>query len=148
MRRSGPTHRSPLWKRFVVDQRDRRSGKIIPRASTASKSGLPASSLHDSGNSVAMSQRLTTAELSAALSLSPTDEREKGALMPGRGRSYEEHRWYYHPSVPDCLDFETKLRHLLEELPAASSGQPGKANVRGCSNDWGQSFYSIGQPGL
>jgi hypothetical protein len=27
MRRSGPTHRSPLWKRFVVDQRDRHSGK-------------------------------------------------------------------------------------------------------------------------
>ncbi len=38
--------------------------------------------------------------------------------MPGGGRSYDEHRWYYHSSVPDCLDFETKLKHLLDELSA------------------------------
>ena len=64
------------------------------------------------------SQSVPAVEISEALSLVPTDENEKGALMPGGRRSYGEHRWYFHPSVPDCLDFETKIRHLLEELPA------------------------------
>ncbi len=64
------------------------------------------------------SHRLSTSEISAALSLSPTDEKEKGALMPGGRRVYGENRWYYCPSVPDCLDFATKLKHLLDELPA------------------------------
>ena len=64
------------------------------------------------------SQCVPAAEISAALSLPATEEKEKGAVMPGGRRTYDEHRWYYHPSVPDCLDFETKLKHLLNELPA------------------------------
>ena len=64
------------------------------------------------------SQCVPAAEISAALSLPATEEKEKGAVMPGGRRTYDEHRWYYHPSVPDCLDFETKRKHLLSELPA------------------------------
>ncbi len=76
------------------------------------------------------SQRLSVAEISAVLGISPTDQRSKGQLLPGGRRAYQEHRWYYHPDVPDCLDFETKLNRLLQQLPAEKvQSLPGDCSV-------------------
>lgn len=93
---------------------------------------------------VIYSQRSIPAEISAVLSMSATDQREKGVLL---GRvALREHRWYHHSSLPDCLDFETKLKRLLDELPADKvHSLPGDCEVciqvayyeyQGCPGGW------------
>ncbi|WP_110987954.1 DUF4279 domain-containing protein [Acaryochloris thomasi] len=59
---------------------------------------------------------VTTAEISAALSLQPTKTQAKGDPIANGLRRCPKHRWEYKPDVPDCLDFETKLRHLFGDL--------------------------------
>lgn len=65
------------------------------------------------------SPNVTAAEISKALSLQPTKTQAKGDPIANGLRKCPEHRWYYKPNVPDCLDFEAKLKHLLCNLPTA-----------------------------
>lgn len=74
-------------------------------------------SAHANVYAVIYSERLTAAEISDRLSIQPSETRDKGAPLPGNRRTYNEHRWYFRPPVPEFLDFETKLASLLESLP-------------------------------
>lgn len=75
-------------------------------------------STHAHVYAVIYSEHATAAEITGALSLQPTETKEKGAPLPGGRRTYNEHRWYYWPNIPDCLEFEMKLSHLLADLMA------------------------------
>lgn len=59
-------------------------------------------------------------QISAHLDLKPSEVNRKGELIEWGGikttKTFEQHRWYYRPSCPEPLDFETKLSSLLDDL--------------------------------
>ena len=95
-----------------------------------------------------MSDSLSPHQVTSRLGLSPYESHRLGEMRaPGAG--YENHRWYFRPEVPACLNFEAKLaallatliprRHQLEEVQAEASTYIGVAQYE--YKDWAGGWH-------